>query len=238
MDPKTWHRFDFAAVSLFAGHADRARTVRAEFARAGLAVTEFWGVRTDYDAVIERNVVHSRMCAGAYLNITLKHLAMVKTAIGLGAQRALFFEDDVRFLRDEALLGEIVAALPDDFDVALFDWVQRNKASDEECRSLLAAERRGGHWAPFRDLRSCAFYALSRRAMERYAEILERPATGGGKLKICDQHWWDLLQDGSLRGYCAIPCAGVQGVAGGASPYDAMWARYRRSGIERAAYAD
>lgn len=238
---KVWNRFDFKAVSLFSGHKERAQSVKAEFDRVGLEVTPFWGCQTGYDAVIERNIRHSRMVGnGAYLNITLKHLQMVKTAYELGAEHALFFEDDIRFLKDLELLEQIVVALPRDFDVALFDWVHRNKATDDDYLAI-AGTAQGQDprlWVPFRDLRSCAFYALSRRGMERYVRILEGPAFGMSKLKICDQHWWDILQDRELKGYCAVPCAGVQGVPGGASPYDDMWKRYYRSGIRRGEYAD
>lgn len=240
MNSKVWDRFDFRAVSLFSGHTERMQTVKAEFDRVGLEVTPFWGCRTEYDAVIERNIRHSRMVGnGAYLNITLKHLQMVKTAYELGAEHALFFEDDIRFLKDEDLIEDIVSGLPIDYDVALFDWVHRNKATDEDYQNIVNGEKCGGHglWRRFKDLRSCAFYALSRRAMAKYVNILSLPAFGMGKLKICDQHWWDLLSDDWLKGYCAVPCAGVQGVPGGASPYDDMWKRYNRSGITRERYA-
>lgn len=238
MNSKVWDRFDFRAVSLFSGHKERMQTVKAEFDRVGLEVTPFWGCRTEYDAVIERNIRHSRMVGnGAYLNITLKHLQMVKTAYELGSEHALFFEDDIRFLKDTDLLERIVVSLPADYDVALFDWVHRNKATDEDYGAITGAVQDGRLWVPFKDLSSCAFYALSRKGMERYAMELQFPAYGMYKLKICDQHWWDILQDGALKGYCAVPCAGVQGVPGGVSPYDDMWKRYNRSGITRERYA-
>lgn len=233
-----WDRFDFKAVSLFTGTPERNADCKREMDRVGIVPSPFWSAPDPYDHFIEARICHSRMCHDAYLSITLKHLRMVKTAYELGAEHALFLENDVRFLKDTEKLEWAVWSLPSNYDVALFDWCFRNKATEEEVRGITAAAQDGQTWVPFTDLRSCACYALSRRGMLRFIIALEAPALGRGKLKICDQHWFDVLKDGTLKGYCACPCACVQGVPGGATDYEHMWARYARAGIRREDYAE
>lgn len=230
-----WDRFDFKGVALFSRTPDRTQSVKQEFDRVGLTdVIPFWTGPNPYDKVIEDAVFHSRMCSGAFLAITLKHLQMVRVAYDLGSQHALFFENDIRFLKDLNLLETAITALPADFDVALLDWVPRSKATPEEIRKVT---HQSGLWHRFQDLRSCAAYALSRRGMEKYLSVLEAPAKKTGKLKICDQHWWDVLQDGKLKGYCACPNLGVQGVPGGTTGYERMWGQYTKINIKREDYA-
>lgn len=233
-----WDKFDFKAVSLFTGTPERNADFEREMNRVGLRPIPFWSAPDPYDHFIEARVCHSRMCHDAYLSITLKHLRMVKTAYELGAEHALFLENDVRFLNDADRLASVIEAMPSDYDVALFDWCFKNKATEEEVRGITAAEQDGRIWRRFTDLRSCACYALSRRGMLRFIIALEAPALGRGKLKICDQHWYDVLKDGNLKGYCACPCACVQAVPGGATDYAHMWERYARAGVKREDYAE
>lgn len=233
-----WDRFDFKAVSLFTGTPERNEDFEREVNRVGLVPTPFWSAPDPYDHFIEARICHSRMCHDAYLSITLKHLRMVKTAYELGSEHALFLENDVRFLKDTDRLASVIEAMPADYDVALFDWCFRNKATEEEVAALGGAAGQDGYWKRFTDLRSCACYALSRRGMLRFIIALEAPALGRGKLKICDQHWFDVLKDGTLKGYCACPCACVQAVPGGATDYAHMWERYARAGIRREEYAE
>lgn len=232
-----WNRFDRRAMMLWAPDPARAASVKRELDRVGLEVCPFWSSPDRYEKVIEDHISHSRMCSSSYLSITLNHFRMIKTIYTLGAQRALFLENDVRFLNDVKMLENIVDSVPEDANVALFDWVQRNKASDEEYRSISDASRVNDFWVPFKDLRSAACYMLDRAAMERFISILERPADGYGKLKIVDQHWWDLLRDGTLKGYAAVPPACVQGVPGGNTGSDNMWRRYNLAGVKREEYA-
>ena len=237
-----WDKFDFKAVSLFTGTPERNADFKREADRVGLELALFWSAPDPYDHFIEARVCHSRMCHDAYLSITLKHLRMVKTAYELGAEHALFLENDVRFLKNLDDLEFAVWSLPSDYDVALFDWCFRNKATAEEIATIVessrAARTSGVVWQRFTDLRSCACYALSRRGMLRFIIALEAPALGRGKLKICDQHWYDVLKDGTLKGYCACPCACVQAVPGGATDYAHMWERYARAGVRREDYAE
>lgn len=243
-----WSRFDCAYVALYSGNKERAATIAAEMCRGGLhesiGALPFWGCRTAYDDIVRQHVWHNRSMGNpAYLNITLAHLRMVKVALELGKEHALFFEDDVRFLRDLDKVAEMIDLLPDDYDVAALDWVPRNKATDDEVAEMLGCPSRARTsglvgWRRVKNFRSCAAYALSRRGMAHFVAALERPALGAAKLKICDQHWPEVLADGNLKGYVAVPNVCVQGVPGGATAYEGMWRNYARIGIRREDYAE
>lgn len=233
----SWSRFEYRAVSLFSLHRARNQSVFQEFDRVGLTnVQPFMSAPSPYDARIEGSIPHSRMCSGSFLSATLKHQQMCRAAFETGAKTGLFFENDVRFLKDLDQIEFLLSELPKDFDVALLDWVPRQKVTPKELSDIL--EKQTGPWRRFKDARSCAAYALSRRGMERYLKVLENPARKIGKLKICDQHWWDILQSGELRGYLAVPNIAVQGVAGGLSNSDKMWAKYRSIFVKREDYAE
>lgn len=234
-----WDKFDFVAASMFTGQKERTAPMMEELRRVGLAdrVQIFWGVPSPYDAVVARSVPAKRIMTerAAYTNLTFAHHRMVKTAYELGAEHALFLENDIRFLNDVELLEGIVEGLPDDYDIALFDWVLRikHKPDDVDIEGAFPTEIT---WKRFKDLRSCGFYALSRRGMLAFVAALEAPALGAGKLRICDQFWPFIIADHNLKAYAAWPLGGVQGVGGGTSDHDGMWERYGVFGTKREEY--
>lgn len=234
-----WDRFDMKAALLFSKKPRNAEMLERECARVGLSFVPFWGCGLPYVKVVEDAVRHTGMCKGGYMDCALNHNRIVRTAYELGRRSVLILEDDVRFLKDAALLGDIVVSLPDDYDIALFDWVVRGKATDEECDALLDAPLVNGHWRRFTDLRSCACWALSRRGMEAWLSLQEAAAFGRGKMCLPDQYFYYMAKrDPSLKMYCAFPCGAMQGDLGGISSAEGQQKRYARMGMRRGDYAE
>lgn len=236
-----WDQFDMIGVLAYAPNAKtRLKPLAKELRRVGLydSVTMFYNARTRFTEVIERNVAHNRMMSNlGYLNATLGHLRMVKTALDLGCRHALFLEDDVRFRDNVQFVRDILDELPPHYDVALLDWFPRSKATDAEIAEFLDDEKFVGFWVPVMNARSCAAYAMSRPAMEYYVALVEGAVNGVSKLKICDQYWPDMAA-APLNCYAARPNVCVQGVPGGTTDYEHMWKLYSKIGIERNRYAD
>lgn len=227
-----WDRFDFKSVLLCTKYADRAVAVQTEFERAGLhGVIPFWRSPSPYTGVVENSIQHNGTCHGGFLDCVLGHQQMIRAAYDCGSSFAVFFEDDIRFARDIQTLYAALDSLPDDTDVGLFDWVPKSKADDA---SVAKATSEGPLWRRFTDLRSGAFYCLSRRAMSALLGELERPAAQSGRLKTVDQHFWNILNGDTLHGYHAYPNPAVQ--ADLVSNSRNIGVRYKRIGIDRRNY--
>lgn len=241
-----WDRFDFKGVLCFTGYPDRAKRCAEEFARVGLGGVEVsWFAPNPYDNLLKAHVPlggYMRRAAAAF-NITMHHLAVSKVFLERGAKHALIFEDDVRFLRDADLVREAVRTLPEDFDVAWLDLVpsEQGRKCPDFAESIENARidgvplwRRGRVW-----LRSCGAYALSRRALEAYVDLLERGAKRREELCVCDRHLaWLADPNYGMTCYVARPNVAVQALHRGSCNTDNDTQRegYRILGIDRSNY--
>ena len=234
-----WDRFDMKAAVIFSKKPQNAEMLERETMRVGFSFVPFWGCQNPYGLVIEANVRHTRMCKGGWMDCTLNHNRIVRTAYELGKRSVLILEDDARFLKDKTLLGRIVEALPDDYDIAMLDWVVRGKATDEECDALLKAPLVNGYWKRFTDLRSTACWALSRKGMEAWLYFQEAAARGEGKMCLSDQYFYYMnRRDPSLKMYCSFPCCAEQADLGGITSAEGQQRRYARMGMLRECYRE
>lgn len=209
-----WDRFDFVGCAEYIPYRHRVAKLDAGLARVGLAprVERFWDFDTPFKDVLYNNVGHGAGigCVGAF-GCAMNHYRMVKTAYGLGAEHGLFMEDDIEFLKDTALLDEVVRSLPEDFDVAMLDWFRGHMTTDRDLADLAGRPRANGHWADMHGvcLVSCGLYALSRRAMDWLARSLE--AGAAGKFRGADTFFRPGRLPAGFRAYCAFPHVAVQG---------------------------
>lgn len=240
----TWDRFDFKAIISYAGYDyQRHQSARLELIRVGLDdTTTFWSASTPADDIVVSATTHARALEkGGFTNSLLTHYRAVKTAWQLGKDHVLVMEDDIRFMNDTDLMSRIVDSLPDDYDLALFDWWHRQKATQQEWDALLAAPCAAPCWKRFTNLRSAACYALSRRGMREFIDLIDGAIRGlsGYKLRITDQYWPHVAAR-CPNCYCAWPNVAVQGYSDGGSlsNMDRIWATYNRYCIERKDYAD
>lgn len=230
-----WSRFDFKAVSLFSQQKGRDRTVYSEFSRVGLdGVVPVWSAPSPYEDAACRRIKLGSHFRGRAVNITLKHQQMVRIGYDSGADMALFMESDIRFVRDLSYLSTVLRSLPEDADVALFDWKIVNPHVGRFYPAVLEqATRTGNPWVRYSfPLVQAGCYALSRKGMRAYLDELERPADGVSTLMVCDRYWTQLVDKHGCVGYVAAPCPAVQCVDGGNSSLGSAWAGYRAHGLK------
>lgn len=194
----------------------RVPALRNELERVGLLdrVEWFWGL---HDSPYDLRLANSVRLGSTITNMrnflaTMDHYRVLKTFLGRGMSHVLVLEDDVRFLKDEVHLGQVVADLPESFDYAKFEW-NRNWY----CRQHNVDPRHpsgGARWTRHDDFDSvgAAAYAVSRKGAEWRVAQLERPALYTelhAALEAVDQY--DISR--SMRGleaFLAWPMAAVQ----------------------------
>lgn len=239
-----WDRFDCKVVLGFTGLQERIPLLKAELERIGMpgAVVD-WNVPNPYETFNFpfKNYKCSKWLLDhkAHMSTTLGHYRIVREALDLGQEHILVMEDDVRFLNDIDLLNDIVASLPDDYDLALFDHFCPGKVSgSKEYYEALGRSVKSGHWGVMPDCRSAGCYALSRRGMDHFIRILQSPAVENYPLLVVDNYWGDYLWQGYKR-YFAYPNAAIQVKIGdpGVSS-DLVFTKYELSGIRRSNYGD
>lgn len=242
MASETFKRFDFKATVNFTGYADRAKLMDDEFLRVGLDdVYRIWNFPCPFDKVLQDRLNHVRLMGNiGFFNSVMGHYRAIKTAYCLGAQQCLVMEDDIRFLKDLNMLGDIVKDLPEDYDVALFDVLRPQKIPLPEFVKHVKADRASKYWVRFTNARSAGCYALRRKAMLRWIDAVESPALGkNGKMRLADQYF-NMAHIGlDLHAYHAAPVAARQVLVGAGksnSGFSDLDAWYRSIGCDPCAY--
>lgn len=233
-----WDRFDRKTILFFTGYKNRVEPMERELARVGLAgAIPQWQFPTPLDGVLLRSIVHIP-CVGrnGYFNCTMGHYRAVKTAYHLGCRNCLIMEDDIRFLKDTEEIAATVGALPDDFDVALFDYFASSMkhVTPEVVKQWRSHRRVNNHWAEFDNMRSMGCYALSRKGMERLIYCYEAVETDRavGKMRICDHFLNRKYLGADMNLYFAMRNIAVQKKMGVAnSPIDEYRQIYLDMGI-------
>lgn len=99
------------------------------------------------------------------------HRKVLASGLDMGSERMLIMEDDVGILRDKRLINDIIDALPDDFDVALLDWIC---VSGE--KYLSDTQRVNRYWSRLTydaswPVRSAGMYIIKRNTAIKLLEI-------------------------------------------------------------------
>ena len=237
---------DGAFVVCFTGYPERAEAHMADCRRVGLDVEQVWQFPTPFDKYFSDSVPHTGQFdeRPGWANSWFGHYRAMKLAYERGMNSVLIMEDDCRFLLDRSRLDEIVADVPDDFDMALLDhfycrWDDEGRKNYDQMR----ASRVTRYWSRFEyDLYSAACYLLSRRAMERLIWLHESLIDADLPLRMMrvTDYWHNRGNMGPLNLYfctpnCAIQCnSDSQGPrlsdTGGINTY------YRNMGIDFDAY--
>lgn len=205
---KIWDRFDMVIVLAYTGYQDRIPPLRAELERVGLAgrAELFWSFPSPFDTRFANSIrLHGTIRKPSQFNEVMNHYRAMKTALELGKEHVLILEDDVRFVRDMGLLAAHVGGLPEDYDVAKFEWF---------CKGDPKNVKRGDAWAPLSgfDTTGGAAVAYSARGLKWKTEAMERPA------RYDDFHGMLYVNDvydtsGNLsrhRAYVATPLLAIQ----------------------------
>jgi len=191
-----WDRFDRKVVLYFTGNKDtRVPGMEKELARVGLEDADRqWQYPTPLDGVFLRSVRHIPCLEQkiGLFNATMGHYRAIATAYHLGCESVLIIEDDIRFLKDKSDIEDSVAAIPEDYDMALLDSFYRTwgdkKANSSEMSSWRDGRKANDLWSEFDMLCSGGCYALSRRGMKRMMFAFEAVETrkGIGKMRVSD----------------------------------------------------
>lgn len=245
MDGSCWDRFGRKTLLTFTGYKDRVAGVMSELERIGMkGVNVQWQFPNPFDRFLLTHLRHIPCLEkGGYMNCTMGHYAAIKTAFHLGVRNCLILEDDIRFLRNAEEISKTVNALPDDFDIALFDLVaiSMGNCGPEDVIRMRADSRVNERWMRFYNMRSMACYALSRRAMERIIWLNEAAVTEPriGKLRICDHFLNEKYMLPGMNLYCACENVAVQKKMGEAnSDMDSFCQAYQGMGVDMSRYAD
>lgn len=218
-----WSRFDMCATLGFTGKKERTERLEREIDRVGIADRlQIWQFPTPFDGwMMERLRLAPGMDRTGYFSSTMGHYRAVKTALELGAESVLVMEDDVRFVKDLAVLDRGIDELPSDYDVALFDVFKMDNDRIELLKESCAVGRvdvtcwcRPVAWE--QGPRSLACYALSRRGMEWFARRLERCVTvKNARAMISDHHLTSRFVDEcGINLYFANPNLAIQAAIG------------------------
>ena len=212
-----WDRFGRKTLLAFTGYKERAPGILKELDRVGMEdVDVLWNFPSPFDGTIQNRLSHVRLMDRiGFFSSVMGHYRAIKAAYCLGEQRCLVMEDDVRFLRDLDKLYEIVQALPDDYDIALFDVMRPQKIPESDFVRHIKDDRVNKYWIRFVNARSAGCYSLSRKAMKRWIDAFESPAMGkGGKMRLADQYFNIAHVGSDLKVYHAAPTAARQMIIG------------------------
>lgn len=242
-----WDRFDRKTVLYFTGNrGSRVPAMENELSRIGLEGAERqWNFPCPLDRTIRKMIPHEGgVERDGYFNCSMGHYRAISTAYHLGAEHALFMEDDIRFLNDTSEIECAVAALPDDYDVAMMDWFcikKRDGSGIALARGWRDERRVNAYWSEFDRLFSAGCYALSRIGMERIMLGFELSATDrkNGKFRIIDHYMDRNVIGNGARMYFAGKNIAIQREIGSSnsSGYD-IAEKYKALGIRMEDYAE
>ena len=240
-----WDRFDYIGLVCYTGYKDRVELLKPELKRVGLdeKVNFHWDCPSEFRKKLFAAVKKSPFCGtGGCFNMTVQHYTILKTAYELGCQNVLVMEDDIRFLKSLSKIDEILEAIPMDFDQLMFD---RNKLTGTEISEFTAIteEQKKRIWNPFFDAGSTGCYAMSRRGMKHYIDLLDEDIKHG-TVKNPDFYFRAkrdarIFWDSSYKRYFCYPNLAVQSVCGqngSFSNLDYYWNNLDMAGIRQEDY--
>ena len=211
VDPHMWDRFDAVAVLCTTSQMHRQAGLKAELARVGLLdrVEWFWDFDNPFMVRLANNLrlAPSIKSMGGF-RMNMNHYRAVKTMLELGKRHVLVLENDVRFLRDTSALADGIRAIPDDYDMAKFEW------TGHPTRGVMRMPEITGPWYPLRgfDTYCTAAIAYSEKGLQWRVNKLEE-CTDYSQL-FATMHAVDVYDNApsvaQLHAYVASPMLAVQ----------------------------
>ena len=101
----------------------------------------------------------------------LEHYQIIKKSYEFGYKRILIIEDDIRFLKDLEKVKETIENIPENADIALFDYFIH--CTDDEFQSY-KSNKVNQYFGVYDKLMSTSCYMLSRTAMEKIIPLYEK----------------------------------------------------------------
>lgn len=140
------------------------------------------------------NVAGRHASALQFLNLGLASARTIREALGLGYERVLFLEDDIRFLKDLDELETALAATPDGYDIVQYDKFMGWDVTPESYRAICEADAinefyfdaQGKNDSKPKELSSGGCFMATKRGMENIHRALVewRPVPMDGFLNM------------------------------------------------------
>lgn len=218
--PQKWDRFDYVGVLCYTGYKDRVEELLPELKRVGLfeKARLHWDVPSLFMEKLSSAVGKTSFCSrpGCF-NMTVGHYTILKTAYELGCQSALVLEDDMRFLKNLDEIADILNSIPMDYDHIMLD---RNRLTTTDLKVFagVTEEQRRNKWIEFDEAGSTGCYAMSRRGMKHYIDLIEEDIRAGNvhnpdhyfRARLGNRIYWDK----TYKRYFCYPNIAVQSIAG------------------------
>jgi capsular polysaccharide export protein len=226
---KLFDCFDYVGLVCFTGYQDRIAELIPELKRVGLyqRVHFHWDFPSVFRDVLYSHTNKTPFCAkDGCFNMMVSHYNVIKTAYELNKKNILVMEDDIRFLRDLLLMEEMLMNIPPDYDMLLLD---RSKPGDIDLQAYKdsTVNNGNGYWRRFEYGSSTGCYAMSRKGMKRYIDIIENIVKENRKLANPDAYfqvkrWGEEYWDSSYNRYFAYPSIAVQCITGRSGSHCSM----------------
>ena len=231
-----WDRFDRKFL-LTVPSSNRRSGFLNSAEKLGLSVETYYNpiVKIESIGCKRINAVRTLMEDPARVSCNLGHYRIIKTALGLGANNVLVFEDDARFLKDKNAISDIIDSMPEDYDVALLDSVNPKNVDPKEMYEEIKRNEIKKWWYSLPSSpRSFCAYAMSRRGMEWFIGCYDYVFDGKprGMWRLCDGFLKKGCRDSRLMYCCCIPRIAIQ-----ASFDDAMSRDHRDVNAQRMRYS-
>ena len=239
-----WDKFDYVALMAYTGYIDRCAEMRKELKRIGLwdRVHIHWDFPDVFTEKIENQIALTpwvKNLKGSF-SILQSIYEILSTAYNLGCSNLLLMQDDVRFIKDIRVLEDAIKGIPHDYDLIMFDRGRANQL--EENRWVELHKGLDGNkikYVPFTFLSSDGCYAMSRRTIRKYLDVLEGMVKANKALPASD-----LLLNSECLGedkklYMALPNVAVQSIVGRKGSHCNLrtyWSRLMAAGVQQELY--
>lgn len=218
-----------AFVVCYTGNRDRHDRVIVELDRVGIKNPHvIWTFPSPYRKFVLDRIPHIKELdehPGSW-GATIGNYRAVKTGYELGCKSILICEDDCRFLKDVALMNDILRTIPPDYDFLMLDSFYRYGLTST------MYER----WNECKRACSTGCYIINRRAMEKLIDMYESPVSGKYKTPMMrnSDHWTNKEIIGkNFKIYFSDPNVAIQCLCPGSSNYgDIVFKGYRNLGIQ------
>lgn len=241
-----WDVFDYIGVVCYTGYKERVAELQVELKRIGIAdrVQYHWDSPSVYrDCLYKAVGMSTYNSKGGSFFMGVNNYNVIKVAYELGCRNVLVMEDDISFLKNTNLINAILASTPTDWDMLMLDRSKPSEVSIEEFKRH-TSERINNYWCPLKKATGCGCYALSRRGMEHYLNLIENEVRNN-KIRNSDFYFrdeWDgtVYWDKSYKRYFCFPHIAVQRVAGKSGAHCSMknyWEANEYLGLSQGNYA-
>lgn len=212
-----WGRFDLIVAVCHSAYHDLQLTLLREFERIG--VSSFETILKTHSPLIPRFSRILGFCypeLHSYFSSMLAHYQALKLAKDRAVEHVLVIEDTARLLRNVETLGRVVAALPDDYDFAKFEWIPNRYQNPgfyvkEIDRRIRATGDPNPLWISGNGLptsgSSCVAY--SRRGIERKIACMDRRFSENHAIAADGYDTAKEFEDG-LSCYLSLPISAIK----------------------------